>query len=187
MNFDIPELLSKLTEKEKISLTTGKGNWNTKTVQGGQIPVVRMQDGPHGLRRVEGDSNDMSGGGKPTVCFPAEALIAASFDRNLVHEMGEELGEECQAEEVHLLLGPGINIKRNPLCGRNFEYYSEDPLLTGELGAAFVKGIQEHGVGACLKHFFANSQEYRRMSSSSNIDERTARSEEHTSELQSQR
>lgn len=175
MNFDIPELLSELTEKEKISLTTGKGNWNTKTVQGGRIPVVRMQDGPHGLRCVEGDSNDMSGGGKPTVCFPAEALIAASFDRNLVYEMGEELGEECQAEDVHLLLGPGINIKRNPLCGRNFEYYSEDPLLTGELGAAFVKGIQEHGVGACLKHFFANSQEYRRMSSSSNIDERTAR------------
>lgn len=175
MNLNIPELLSELTEEEKITLTSGEGNWNTKKVQGKPIPVVRMQDGPHGLRCVEGDSNDMSGGGKPTICFPAEALIAASFDRELVYEMGKELGEECQAENVGLLLGPGINIKRNPLCGRNFEYYSEDPLLAGELGAAFVKGIQEQGVGACLKHFFANSQEYRRMSSSSNMDERTAR------------
>ncbi len=175
MNLDIPKLLSELTEKEKISLTTGEGNWNTKTVQGSEIPVVRMQDGPHGLRFVEGDSNDMSGGSKPTVCFPSEALSAASFDRELLYEMGKELGEECQAENVQLLLGPGVNIKRNPLCGRNFEYYSEDPFLAGELGAAFIKGIQEQGVGACVKHFFANSQEYRRMSSSSNMDERTAR------------
>ncbi len=175
MNLNIPELLSELTDEEKISLTSGDGNWTTRAIQGKQIPAVRMQDGPHGLRCVEGNSNDMSGGGKPTVCFPAEALIAASFDRELVYEMGKELGEECQAEDVHLLLGPGVNIKRNPLCGRNFEYYSEDPLLAGELGAAFVKGIQEQGVGACLKHFFANSQEYRRMNSSSNMDERTAR------------
>lgn len=175
MKLDITELLSELTENEKITLTSGEGNWNTKELQGKQIPVVRMQDGPHGLRCVEGDSNDMSGGGKPTVCFPAEALIAASFDRDLVYDMGKELGEECQAENVGLLLGPGVNIKRNPLCGRNFEYYSEDPLLAGELGAAFIKGIQDQGVGACLKHFFANSQEYRRMSSSSNMDERTAR------------
>ena len=175
MNLDIKKQISKLTTEEKISLTTGEGNWNTKTIPGKKISPVHMQDGPHGLRYVEGNSNDMSGGGVATVCFPTAALSAASFDRGLLEKMGKELGEECQAKNVHLLLGPGINIKRNPLCGRNFEYYSEDPLLAGELGAAFVNGLQSQGVGACLKHFFANNQEYQRMSSSSNMDERTAR------------
>lgn len=175
MNTEIQQMVSQLSTEEKISLTSGEGNWNTREVKGKDIPVVRMQDGPHGLRLQEGNGNDINGGGEPTVCFPAACLSAASFDRKLLNEMGKELGKECQAKQVHLLLGPGINIKRNPLCGRNFEYYSEDPLLAGELGAAFVAGVQEQGVGTCLKHFFANNQEFRRMSSSSNLDERTAR------------
>lgn len=175
MNSDIKKIVSKLTNEEKITLTTGQGNWNTKEIKEKGISVVRMQDGPHGLRLQEGDGNDINGRGEPTICFPAACLSAASFDCELINEMGKELGLECQAKEVHLLLGPGINIKRNPLCGRNFEYYSEDPLVAGKLGAAFVEGVQSEGVGTCLKHFFANNQEYRRMNSSSNMDERTAK------------
>lgn len=175
MDSNIKQIISQLLPEEKISLTSGKGNWNTRKIEGKDIPVVRMQDGPHGLRLQEGEGNHMDGDGVPTICFPAACLSASSFDRALLKEMGKELGKECQAKGVHLLLGPGINIKRNPLCGRNFEYYSEDPLVAGELGAAFVQGVQEQGVGTCLKHFFANSQEFRRMNSSSNLDERTAR------------
>lgn len=163
------------TTEEKISLTTGEGNWNTKKIVDKNIQTVRMQDGPHGLRFQEGNGNDINGGGEKTVCFPAACLSAASFDKELLRELGNELGKECQAKNVQLLLGPGINIKRNPLCGRNFEYFSEDPFLSGTLGAAFVEGVQEQGVGACVKHFFANNQEFRRMNSSSNLDERTAR------------
>lgn len=165
--------VQQLTVKEKVSLTTGKGNWETHHIEG-KLPAIRMQDGPHGLRIQEGDGNDINGQGEATVCFPAACLSAASFDKDLLKSLGRELGKECIAKGVNLLLGPGINIKRNPLCGRNFEYYSEDPLVSGVLGSAFVQGVQENGVGACVKHFFANNQEYRRMNSSSNLDERTA-------------
>lgn len=175
MDSEISQIVSQLSLEEKIALTIGEGNWNTKDVKEMDIPAVRMQDGPHGLRLQDGNGNDMNGGGEPTICFPAACLSASSFDRDLLKEMGKELGLECQAKGVHLLLGPGINIKRNPLCGRNFEYYSEDPFVAGELGAAFVQGVQEQGTGACVKHFFANNQEFRRMNSSSNLDERTAR------------
>ncbi|NLO83820.1 MAG: glycosyl hydrolase [Clostridiales bacterium] len=176
MNNDkIKKWISELTLEEKAGLCSGNGNWYTKAVERLGIPAIRMNDGPHGLRLQEGESNDISGGGDPAICFPLACATAASFDRNLLHRLGKELGEQCLANNVQMLLGPGINIKRNPLCGRNFEYFSEDPLLTGELGLAFVNGVQSQGVGTSVKHFFANNQEHRRMDSSSEMDERTKR------------
>lgn len=172
----IEELVSKLTLEEKAGLTSGRDNWFTKAVERLGIPAVRTSDGPHGLRTQEGEENSLAEERSvKAVCFPAACASAASFDQDLVYRIGEALGEECQALGVHVLLGPGINIKRSPLCGRNFEYFSEDPLVAGELGAAFVNGVQSKGAGTSLKHFFANSQEHRRMDSSSEMDERTMR------------
>lgn len=172
----IEELVLGLTLEEKAGLTSGKDNWFTKAVERLGIPAVRTSDGPHGLRTQEGELKSLAEGASVrAVCFPAACATAASFDRNLVYRIGEALGEECQALGVHVLLGPGINIKRSPLCGRNFEYFSEDPMVAGELGAAFVNGVQSKGAGTSLKHFFANSQEHRRMDISSEMDERTMR------------
>lgn len=131
-----------------------------------------MSDGPHGLRTEE-DPNVFNS--VPSVCFPAESLTASSFDIKVAEAVGEGLGEECLAENVDIILGPSLNTKRSPLCGRNFEYMSEDPLLAGEISAAYIKGVQSKGVGTSAKHFFANSQEFRRVTSSSNADERTLR------------
>lgn len=135
-----------------------------------------VADGPHGLRKQE-DKADHLGihDSIKAVCFPAACATAASFNKDLLEEMGAALGNECQAEGVSVLLGPGVNIKRSPLCGRNFEYFSEDPYLTGELAASHVKGVQSKGVGTSVKHFAANNQEYRRMTTSSEMDERTFR------------
>lgn len=170
------ELVKKLTLEEKASLTSGKDNWFTKGVERLGIPEVRMSDGPHGLRTQEGEVNSLAEEfSVKTVCFPAACLTAASFDRNLIAEMGSALGQESQALGVHVLLGPGVNMKRSPLCGRNFEYFSEDPYLAGELGAAYAKAVQAQGVGTSLKHYVANNQEHRRMDSSSELDERTMR------------
>lgn len=175
-NQKIKALVSQLSLEEKASLTSGRDNWYTKVVERLNIPAVRTSDGPHGLRTQSGETNSLAEGSSiPAVCFPAACATAASFDRDLLRRMGEELGRECQALGVDVLLGPGMNIKRSPLCGRNFEYFSEDPLLAGELGAAFVQGVQSQGRGTSLKHFFANSQEHRRMDSSSEMDERTMR------------
>ncbi len=172
----IEAIVAQLTLEEKAGLTCGKDHWFTKAVERLGVPQVRTSDGPHGLRTQDGETNSLSEGSSiKAVCFPAACAAAASFDRNLITCMGEALGRESQALGVHVLLGPGVNIKRSPLCGRNFEYYSEDPLLAGELGASFVKGVQSQGVGTSLKHFFANSQEHRRMDSSSEMDERTMR------------
>lgn len=172
----IKELVAQLTLEEKAGLCSGKDNWYTKAVERLGIPSVRTSDGPHGLRTQGGETNSLvECSSAPAVCFPAGCASAASFDRALLRQMGEELGRECQALGVNVLLGPGVNIKRSPLCGRNFEYFSEDPLLAGELGAAFVNGVQSQGVGACVKHFFANNQEHRRMDVSSEMDERTLR------------
>ena len=172
----IKELVSSLTLEEKAGLTSGKDNWFTKAVERLNIPAVRTSDGPHGLRTQKGEVNSLAEDATvKAVCFPAACATAASFDRELVWRMGEALGKECQALGVDVLLGPGINIKRSPLCGRNFEYFSEDPLLAGELGAAFVQGVQSQGRGTSLKHFFANSQEHRRTDASSEMDERTMR------------
>ena len=172
----ILKLVSQLTLEEKAGLTSGKDNWFTKAVERLGIPSVRTSDGPHGLRTQEGEVNGIvEDASSQAVCFPTASCTGASFDRELLYRMGEELGKEAQAYGVNVLLGPGVNIKRSPLCGRNFEYFSEDPLLAGELGAAYVQGVQNQGTGTSLKHFFANNQEYRRNDVSSDMDERTMR------------
>lgn len=172
----IIELVSQLTLEEKAGLTSGRDAWFTKAVEQLGIPAIHVSDGPHGLRTIiETDQSLLSGSSIQAVCFPAEVNMAASFDRALLYATGAELGREAQGAGVHVLLGPGINMKRSPLCGRNFEYFSEDPYLAGQLGASYVKGVQSEGVGTSLKHFFANNQEYRRFDSSSEMDERTMR------------
>ncbi len=177
MNNDkIKEIVSKMSLEEKAGLTSGRDNWFTKEVDRLGIPAVRTSDGPHGLRTQGGGENSLAESRSvEAVCFPAACLTAASFDRKLLREIGRALGRECQALGVNVLLGPGVNIKRSPLYGRNFEYFSEDPYLAGEMGAAFVEGVQEQGVGCSLKHYLANNQEHRRMDSSSEMDERTMR------------
>ena len=169
----IKELVSQLTLEEKAGLTSGKDAWLTKAVERLGIVSVRVSDGPHGLRADDYSRPDHAT--MPAVCFPTASATAASFDKKMLYDLGEELGRECRAYGVDVLLGPGVNMKRSPLCGRNFEYFSEDPCLAGELGAAFVNGVQSQGVGTSLKHYFANSQETRRFTSSSELDERTAR------------
>jgi beta-glucosidase len=173
---EIKALVAQLTLEEKAALCSGRDNWHSKAIERLGIPAFRMNDGPHGLRLQRGGVNNFDEDAmKEAVCFPLACASAASFDRDLLRKMGEEIGRECQASGVNVLLGPGINMKRTPLCGRNFEYFSEDPLLAGELGAAFVEGLQSRGIGACVKHFFANNQEHRRVDSSSEMDERTTR------------
>lgn len=165
-----------MTLEEKAGLCSGSDFWHTKAVERLQIPGVMVSDGPHGIRK-QGDKADHLGNYEAVkaVCFPTASALACSFDNQLIYELGEYLGEECQAEKVSTLLGPGVNMKRSPLCGRNFEYYSEDPYLAGEIGAAFVNGVQSKNIGTSLKHFAANNQEYRRLSISAKIDERTLR------------
>ena len=172
----IKNIIAQMTLEEKAGLTSGRDNWFTKGIERLRVPSVRTSDGPHGLRTQEGEENSLAEErSAKTVCFPAACLSAASFDRELICEMGKVLGQESQALGVNVLLGPGVNMKRSPLCGRNFEYFSEDPYLAGEMGAAFVEGVQSQGVGTSLKHYLANNQEHRRMDSSSEMDERTMR------------
>ena len=173
---NIEELLNQMTIEEKASLCSGADFWHTKSIERLRLPAVMVSDGPHGLRKQDETADHLgSEASIEAVCFPTASAMACSFDRELIYNVGSALGEECQAENVNVLLGPGINMKRSPLCGRNFEYYSEDPYLAGELGAAFVSGVQSHGAGTSLKHFAANNQEWRRMSISSEMDERTLR------------
>ncbi|MEU4985358.1 glycoside hydrolase family 3 C-terminal domain-containing protein [Streptomyces sp. NPDC021969] len=173
---DIPALLAALTLEEKVSLLDGSDFWHTQPVQRLGVPSVMLSDGPHGLRKQPeaGDHLGLLDSVRAT-CFPPAAGLASSWDLGLLGRVGEALGRECRAERVSVLLGPGINMKRSPLCGRNFEYFSEDPHLAGELGAALVDGVQSQGVGASLKHFAANNQETDRMTVSAEIDERTLR------------
>ena len=170
----IKEILSSLTLEEKASLCSGADFWHTKKIEGKDIPVIMMSDGPHGLRKMYESSVNPNESIK-AVCFPAACALACSYDRELVSEMGKALGNECQSEGVAVLLGPGANIKRSPLCGRNFEYFSEDPYLASQMAAAHIKGVQSMGVGSSLKHFAANNQESRRLSVSAEIDERAFR------------
>ncbi|MDO4621697.1 MAG: glycoside hydrolase family 3 C-terminal domain-containing protein [Eubacteriales bacterium] len=171
---DIEKVLKELTLEEKSGLCSGEDFWHTKNIDRLEIPEVMMCDGPHGLRKQEGESDHLGiNGSIRTNCYPSASALAASFDRTVLQKLGEVLGEECQAENVGMLLGPGLNMKRSPLCGRNFEYFSEDPYLAGELGVSYIKGLQGSGIAACAKHFAANNQETRRMSGSSQIDERT--------------
>lgn len=173
---DIPMLLQNLTLEEKAGLCSGLDFWHTKAVDRLDIPSAMVSDGPHGLRKQDMHPDHMGMGESiEAICFPTASAMACSFDRDLLYSVGDALGEECVAEDLAVLLGPGINMKRSPICGRNFEYYSEDPLLAGELAASFVNGVQSHGVGTSLKHFAANNQENRRMSVSAQVDERTLR------------
>ena len=172
----IRHLISQMTLEEKAGLCSGADFWSTKGVERLGIPAVSVSDGPHGLRKQSGEADHLGlNESIRAVCFPAGCAVAASFDRELAKTLGETLGEECQAEDISTILGPAMNIKRSPLCGRNFEYYSEDPLLSAELGAAYVKGVQSKNVGTSPKHFMANNQEYHRMTSDSRMDERTMR------------
>lgn len=173
---DIKKIISQMTLEEKAGLCSGADFWHTKGVERLSVPSVMVSDGPHGLRKqdLEADHLGINESIK-AVCFPAGCGTAASFNPELLKEMGEALGRECQAEGVGVILGPAANIKRSPLCGRNFEYYSEDPHLAGVMARAFIEGVQSQNVGTSLKHFLANNQETRRMSSSSEIDERTLR------------
>lgn len=173
---DVKKLVNELTLEEKASLCSGADFWHTKAIDRLNIPAAMVSDGPHGIRKQESLADHMGVAESiKAIGFPTASAMACSFDRDLLHKVGDALGEECVAEDLTVLLGPGINMKRSPICGRNFEYYSEDPVVAGELGAAFVNGVQEHGVGTSLKHFAANNQEWRRMSISAEIDERTLR------------
>lgn len=174
MKYDF--LISHLTLEEKASLMSGKDSWRTQNIDRLGIPSALMTDGPHGLRKTA-DGKEYLGFSKslPATCYPSAAGLANSWDERLLEELGEHLGKEAVSEKIAMLLGPGINIKRNPLCGRNFEYFSEDPYLAGKLAAALIRGIQSHGIYACVKHFAANSQELHRMTVDSVMDERTLR------------
>ena len=171
---DIEKILEQMTLEEKANFCSGSDFWHTQPVERLGVPAVMMSDGPSGLRKQD-KQGDHLGINKsiPAVCFPSSAAVASSFDTALAEKLGKTLGNECRAENLALLLGPGLNIKRSPLCGRNFEYFSEDPYLSGEMGAALVNGIQSNGVGSCIKHFAANDQETDRMASDSVMDERT--------------
>ncbi len=171
---DIKNMLQNLTLEEKAGLVSGADFWTTRAVERLGIPSVMMTDGPHGLRKQIGEGDHMGiNKSHEAVCFPPACALASSFDTDLARLIGETIGEECQAEGIGMLLGPGVNIKRSPLCGRNFEYFSEDPHLTGRMAAAFVKGLQGKGALACVKHYAANNQENERMTSDSLLDERT--------------
>src|SRR6266700_1993799 len=163
-----------LTVDEKAALTGGASFWRTKALGG--IPAVRVSDGPHGLRKTDDNGpSAIAVISRPSTCFPPAAGLAQSWDPALARRVGEALGRECRAEGVDVLLGPGINLKRSPLGGRNFEYFSEDPLLAGVLATAWVLGLQSHDVGGCVKHYAVNNQETDRMRISADVDERTLR------------
>lgn len=165
-----------LTLEERAQLLAGESHWKTHAAPSADIPSLFLSDGPHGLRKQEGAQDCMGiAESRPATCFPTASALACSFDPELVERVAAAIGEEARRQGVDVVLGPGVNIKRHPLCGRNFEYFSEDPVVSGELGAAMVRGIQSRGVGACLKHFAANSQEHARMVSDSVVDERTLR------------
>lgn len=173
---DIQRIISEMTLEEKTALLSGKDFWHLKGVERLGIPEIMVTDGPHGLRKQAGTSDHLGlNASVPATAFPTAAATACSFDRELIYEMGEALGEMCQQEDVAVILGPGTNIKRSPLCGRNFEYFSEDPYLAGEMAAALILGVQSKNVGTSVKHFAMNNQETRRMSVSVLADERTKR------------
>ena len=188
MNSPTPELLDRvhretatdmvrqLSNVEKASLCTGRTFWELQGVERFNLPSIWLTDGPHGLRKQQGDSDHIGlSDSVPAICFPTAVGLASSWNRGLLLAVGEALGQACVAEQVSVLLGPGVNIKRSPLCGRNFEYFSEDPYLSGEMGAAWVQGVQSEGVGASLKHYAANNQEGHRMVVDAVMDERTLR------------
>lgn len=170
------DLLAKMTTEEKAALLSGASEWESRELKSLGIPSIFFSDGPHGVRKQEGAGDHLGlNASVPATCFPTAATIANSWDEKLGEEVGKALGEEAAALGVDVLLGPGLNMKRSPLCGRNFEYFSEDPYLAGKMAASYVKGIQGQGVYACPKHFAVNSQELRRMAMNAVLDERTLR------------
>jgi beta-glucosidase len=171
----VDKLISKMTLEEKASLCSGKDNWSFKPINRLDIPSIWVADGPHGLRKAPSSDAPGFGDQHPATCFPTASALAATWDLDLIQDVGKHIAIECQALNVHVLLGPGVNIKRSPLGGRNFEYFSEDPFLAGELAAAFINGVQNEGVGTSLKHYACNSQETQRMLVNSIVDERTMR------------
>ncbi|MCS7460847.1 glycoside hydrolase family 3 C-terminal domain-containing protein [Paenibacillus doosanensis] len=176
MERDWKELIARMTLEEKAGMCSGLDFWHLKGVERLGIPSIMITDGPHGLRKQrEGADHLGLLDSVPATCFPSAAGLASSWDQDLVRRVGVALGEECQAEQVAVLLGPGANIKRSPLCGRNFEYFSEDPYLSSEMAAGHIRGVQSQGVGTSLKHFAVNNQEHRRMTTNAVVDERTLR------------
>ena len=156
--------LEELSVVEKAAMLSGGSEWDSRGNDRADIPSFVMSDGPHGVRRQLGEGDHLGiGASKPATCFPTAGTVANSWDPALAEEMGEALGSEAHDLDVNVLLGPGLNIKRNPLCGRNFEYYSEDPIVAGRMAAGLIRGIQSNGISACPKHFAVNSQELRRM------------------------
>lgn len=175
---NVKDIVKQMTLEEKAAMCSGADFWHTCAIDRLGVPQSMVSDGPHGLRKQPEDSTgDHLGlnGAIDAVCFPAACATACSFDRELLYDMGQTLGRECQAEDISVLLGPAVNIKRSPLCGRNFEYMSEDPYAAGELSAAYINGVQSQNVGTSIKHFAANNQEHERMSTSADVDERTLR------------
>ena len=170
------DIIDQLTIEEKASLMSGKDFWQTQNIDRLNIPSIFLADGPHGLRKQQAAADNLGlNESYKATCFPTASAIASSWDLDLARRIGEALGMEAISQKVHVLLGPGINIKKNPLCGRNFEYFSEDPFLAGKFGASYIKGIQSCGVSGCVKHFACNSQELRRMNVDSVVDERALR------------
>lgn len=169
-------MIEKLTLEEKAALLQGWSDWTTREIKRLNIPAMFLADGPHGLRRQENLSDPLGlNPSLPATCFPTAATMANSWNEELGEKLGRALGAEAAVQGVHVVLGPGLNIKRSPLCGRNFEYFSEDPYLAGKMAAAYIRGIQQNGIAACPKHFAANSQELRRMAMDAVVDERTLR------------
>ena len=176
MSRNLKELIRQMTLEEKAGLCSGADFWNTMGIERLGIPSAMMTDGPHGLRKQEGAADHLGlNKSVNAVCFPAACATASSFDVELMERMGQILGDECQAENVSMLLGPAVNIKRSPLCGRNFEYMSEDPYLTGKMASAYIRGVQSKGIGTSMKHFAVNNQETDRMQISSEVSERAFR------------
>ena len=170
------DIIKTLDLEQKCALLSGETVFTTRALPGKGIPAITLSDGPNGVRKQAGAADHLGlNPSVPATCFPTSATVANSWDPALGEAIGEALGEEAAAQEVAVLLGPGLNIKRSPLCGRNFEYFSEDPFLSGKMAAGYVRGIQKNGIAACPKHFAVNSQELRRMASDSILDERTLR------------
>lgn len=174
--FDVERVLASLTLEEKAGLTSGLDFWHLKSVAHAGVPSVMVTDGPHGLRKQRGSADHLGlANSVPATCFPPAVNLASTWDTELVHRVGVALGVESKANNVAVLLGPGVNIKRSPLCGRNFEYFSEDPILAGDLSAAWINGVESQGVGTSLKHFAVNNQEENRMGIQAIVDDRALR------------
>lgn len=168
------DLISKMSLQEKASLLSGANFWNTKPIERLGVPSIMLTDGPHGLRKQGGKSDHLGlNASLPATAFPTAATLASSWDEDLLHKVGTAIGEEAKAENVNVVLGPGLNLVRNPLSGRTFEYFSEDPYVTGKLAASLTRGIQSTGIAASPKHFAVNSQELLRMTMNEIVDERS--------------